>query len=148
MDSSKPVSRPNDSMPGTLPKKVSRTVSRTMVPPRASALTWRHGVTDHQTPSDRNDETMTDTNEPIPSSNQTDEPNQADEPEIIGYAVHWVSDDHQQDIPLAEDADLDVAERLAEAEVEKRALVGGFLDTYQLVAGDGEEATASGDAAS
>ncbi len=60
--------------------------------------------------------------------------NQETIPEIIAYAVHWVSDDTQEDIPLSEEATLELAEERAEAEVEKRGLIGGFLDTYQVVA--------------
>lgn len=61
---------------------------------------------------------------------------QATEPEILAYAVHWVSDDTRENIPLAEEATLELAEQRAEAEVEKRGLIGGFLDTYQVVAED------------
>ncbi len=58
------------------------------------------------------------------------------EPEVIAYAVYWVSDDTERDIPLAEEATLELAELRAEEEVEKRGLVGGFLDTYQVLAED------------
>lgn len=63
---------------------------------------------------------------------------QDSEPQVIAYAVHWVSDDTEEDIPLAEEATLELAEQRAEEEVEKRGLIGGFLDTYQIVAEDGE----------
>ena len=60
------------------------------------------------------------------------------EPEVIAYAVDWVSDDTEQSIPLAEEATLELAEQRAEEEFEKRGLVGGFLDTYQVLAEDDE----------
>lgn len=59
-----------------------------------------------------------------------------EEAKVVGYAVYWVSDDNQQNILLAEEDNLDHAERKAEEEIEGRGLVGGFLDTFQLVADD------------